>query len=865
MSSTPIPAPNGVVSIFANPSIPNRTTITGSSSSLWMETTSRGGTTRLNYSGVSKIVYYGTNLGDYFSNSTSIASQAYSAGGNDTLIGGSGSDVLDSGDGNDSLSGGSGADKLSAGAGNDSLYGGAGNDSLDGGLGNDFLYGEPGFDKLIDASGANFLSYGVSPKIGISPPANVTEGNSGSKTAYVNVVVTPGDVDSPNIKFTYSTVNGTAVAGSDYANVPSTTKIVSGTAAQTLKIPVTINGDLLDEANETFSMVLSGITNASLSGAAQATCTIVDDDAPVLPKITISNASVVETASGSEMVFAVSLSSPSTSPVSVLYTTADGTAKSPGDYTSESGTLTWAANTSGTKMVRIPVMADGIVEATETFSLRLSNAVGATLANATATGTIQDEALPAASVAGADATEGQAVKFVVTLSATPQRQVTITYRTEDAGAIAGVDYESTQGTLTWNPGDSLSKTIIVNTIDDSQNRGTRSLRLRLVSVSNATSPAPVATASIRDNDLPPAATVGDLFVNETGSAAQFEVTLSKPSSQILVIDYATADGTAVAGVDYTGAAGQLVFLPGETKKLVTIPILNDALPEPAESFALNITNTSGGVSITNGKATCSISDDDMARTDRVGAAIYNPATRQMEFYLDAAGDGVGAEKIFKVAANPTDVAVVGDWNADGRTDVGVVVSNQQRGGLDWHLYTQVNGSLSEQVVQYGLPGDKPIVGDWNGDHRADLSIIRPNPNTGLLDWYLDLKNDGYLAEWVVSFGLLSDTPIVGDWDGDGDSDFGVTRFNPTSGLLDWYMDLAGDGIFEEKKMSFGLQSDIPIAGDWNGDGKTEVGVARYNPVRKGMDWLLDINGTDVFAEKTLEFTMPGITALAGKW
>ena len=74
------------------------------------------------------------------------------------------------------------------------------------------------------------------------------------------------------------------------------------------------------------------------------------------------------------------------------------------------------------------------------------------------------------------------------------------------------------------------------------------------------------------------------------TTAMFTVTLSQASSQTVTLQYATADGTAVAGSDYTAVSGTLTFAPGETVKNVAVPIADDAVDEPNEDFTLGLSS-----------------------------------------------------------------------------------------------------------------------------------------------------------------------------------------------------------------------------------------------------------------------------------
>jgi hypothetical protein len=109
-----------------------------------------------------------------------------------------------------------------------------------------------------------------------------------------------------------------------------------------------------------------------------------------------------------------------------------------------------------------------------------------------------------------------------------------------------------------------------------------------------------------------------------GAGAAFEVSLFPASDATVEVSYATADGSATAGQDYTAVSGTLVFAPGQTSRVVSVPILDDGLPEGSESFVLELTGVvSGNATITAASATGTIIDDDGVDC---GAPTFDPAT-----------------------------------------------------------------------------------------------------------------------------------------------------------------------------------------------------------------------------------------------
>ncbi len=216
---------------------------------------------------------------------------------------------------------------------------------------------------------------------------SVNEGNSGTTTA--RFTVTLSAAASGPVTVAYQTANGTATAGSDYTAKSGTLTFAAGETSKTIDVLVT--GDTQVESDETFSVRLTSATGATIA-TAQATGTIKNDDQPPpLPTISIGNATVTEGNSGTvNMTFTVTLSQAATSPVTVQYATADGTATAGSDYNAASGTLTFAAGQTS-KTITVAVRGDTLVEGTETFRVVLSNATGATIASGTGTGTITDD------------------------------------------------------------------------------------------------------------------------------------------------------------------------------------------------------------------------------------------------------------------------------------------------------------------------------------------------------------------------------------------------------------------------------------------------------------------------------------------
>jgi hypothetical protein len=221
------------------------------------------------------------------------------------------------------------------------------------------------------------------PSVSIAD-ASVTEGNSG--TTAMAFIVTLSKASTKTVTVKYATSNGTATAGQDYTAASGTITFAPGVTSQNVNINVI--GDTTVEPDETFTVTLSSPSGATV-GRSAATGTILNDDkAATLPTISIANASVAKASSGtSTMAFTVTLSTAATSPVTVAYTTSNGTATAGQNYVAGTGTITFAAGVTS-QVIDVSIINATAMSSNETFTVTLSNPSGATIANGSAIGTI---------------------------------------------------------------------------------------------------------------------------------------------------------------------------------------------------------------------------------------------------------------------------------------------------------------------------------------------------------------------------------------------------------------------------------------------------------------------------------------------
>jgi 6-phosphogluconolactonase (cycloisomerase 2 family) len=223
---------------------------------------------------------------------------------------------------------------------------------------------------------------------------------------------------------------------------------------------------------------------------------------------------------------------------------------------------------------------------------------------------------PLVSIQDTSVLEGQTgtrlARFVVRLSAPSRKPVTVSYQTSDGTAVAPADYLAASGTLSFPPG-VVAAMLNVPVVGDTLDEGNETFSVTLSAPVNADLGRSQASATIVDDDhggvldVSPVAVV----VKESAGVARLTIRRGGGLASGVTVAYATADGTAVAGSDYTATSGIVSFGAGEFSKEISIPILDDGAVEPDETFSLSLSAPTGGAHLgTHATAVITIHDDD---------------------------------------------------------------------------------------------------------------------------------------------------------------------------------------------------------------------------------------------------------------
>lgn len=445
------------------------------------------------------------------------------------------------------------------------------------------------------------------PTISTTPTISIAD-TSTTEGGFLRFVLTLSEPATQDVAFDLSTTSNDATSGTDFLEKNGLRTILAGATEKTIWVETLDDTDV--ETTETVTLTLSNI-NGALPGTISGQGLVEDNDASGnLPVLSISNPTTVE---GGFARFVISLSAPTTQPVSFVLNSQGQTATLSSDFTPKSGGRSIAAGATEIT-IWVTTIDDSAPEGIETFTLALESVSGATISNNVGQATILDNdggtSLPTLSIANAVATEGDFVRFQISLSAPSLVPVSFTVATSDVSATSPDDYQSKNGGRTIAAGDT-DFTLWVPTVDDVDSEGVETFTVTLSNQSNAEMGNAVATGTINDNEgqVSPSLTVTDATALE-GAAARLTVNLSQAATSDTIITIATVDESATGGnVDYQTKGGTRIIPAGNTELVLWIPLPDDALVEGPETFRLEILD-GGSATVVDGTGVITIQDND---------------------------------------------------------------------------------------------------------------------------------------------------------------------------------------------------------------------------------------------------------------
>ncbi|MBX7184851.1 MAG: hypothetical protein K1Y01_06865 [Vicinamibacteria bacterium] len=589
---------------------------------------------------------------------------------------------------------------------------------------------------------------------------------------------------------------------------------------------------------------------------------------PPPPQVRAESVRVVEADAGQPAVrVRLLLSAPWPADVTVSYATANGTATTPGDYVAQSGTATFLPGETS-KDIFIPIVGDAAPEATETFTLNLSNPVSATLGGA---GTIEILDTDGATLVidDAQATEGYTgttpVKVAVRRLGPTAGTSTVNWATA-VGTAGAADFVAASGSLTFDPGDT-QKFISLQVNGDITAEPNEQFTVTLSGPVGATIGDGTGTITIL-NDEGTTISVMNPVVTEGNSGSPvltFTVILSATSASPVSVKYATEDGTAVSGSDYTAMAGTLTIPAGAASLAVSVPVIPDALVEPNEVMYLNLSNATGATIFDNQGMGTIVADDGLL------VSIGDKTSGE--------GNSGTVPISFNVTLNQAPVSTVTvDWTtADGTATApldyqaasGTVTFNS--GETSKTITVQIVGdSLEEPYETFFVNLSNPTGGASIGDGQGQGTITNTDGTTDrsrlmfhnfvtnrLYRWHMKNGNTLDTYNWVTPWATDPGWTVgaVADFDQDGQLDYLWHNVNAGDGrLLLWYID--GDNLKGYQFLPYTMLPPWRVATTFDGNGDGAVDIVYYNSTT-GVVQVKTHDNAVLLSTYNLNTTLPG--------
>ena len=467
------------------------------------------------------------------------------------------------------------------------------------------------------------------------------------------------------------------------------------------------------EGNETFTVGLSvSGTTLSVTDTDTGTGTINNDDGAV---VTVNNANASE---GDKMTFTVTLGEAVQGGLTVTPSFTDGTAVEGTDYDENTTALSFTGTANETKTFTVSTTEDAVMEGDETFTVGLTVS-GTSLDitdDDTGTGTINNDDSAIVTVNDANADEGDAITFTVTLDTAVQGGLTVTPGFKDGTAVEGTDYTENTAALTFTGTANETQTFTVSTTEDAvlEDNETFTVGLSVSKAPSGVTASDTGTGTI-NNDDGATVTVNDANAYE-GDDITFTVTLGAAVQGGLTVTPSFTDGTAVEGTDYDENTTALLFTgtANETKTF-TVSTTEDTVQESNETFTVGLSVSDTSLDLTDDDTgTGTIYDDD--DTPSVNLSV-NPTSV-------GEGDGVTPVTVTAAFSNNTtygeattvtvSVGADGDSAASGAdygavADFTVTIPAGQTSGSAPFTLTPVDDTLIEGDETITVSGTNEIL------------------------------------------------------------------------------------------------------------------------------------------------------------
>ena len=635
---------------------------------------------------------------------------------------------------------------------------------------------DDGTGETVESAPTSAVAAASRPRVSVAPVASPVEEGEDAQFTVTRTGVTAGAL---TVNYSVSETGAMVAPGEEGAQ---SVAFADGDTERTVTVPT--EEDAVHEADSTVTLTLTADAAYDL-GTASADVTVEDDDAP-----TVSIGAPAAVAEGGTLRFPVTLNRAGYRDITLDYAVTGGTAEAGDSTDAGGGTLTIPAGDTSAH-IELGAVDDTVDEPDEeTVEVTISNlrpAGAATPGTATATGTITDnDAAPTVTLVltPASITENGGVSTVTArLDRPSSEETTVTVSVSPVAPAVMADYMlSSSRRLTVPAGETTSTGEVTITAEDNDADApdkTVTVSATAQNPQGVTDPRDVPL-TIEDDEAPAGLSIDDVSVAEGdsgGTTLQFTVRLTPAASAPVTVSWATADGTAQAGTDYTAGSGSLTFGVGETVKAVSVSVTGDEVDEPDETFTVTLSSASGAT-IGDATGTGTIKDDD---GEPMVTLVLTPAS-----ITENGGESTvtarlshssSAATTVTVSAAPVSPAVAGDYTLSANRELTIPAGATESEGLV--TVTGVNNAVyaPDKAVTVsavaenaqGVTAPVPVTLTIRDDEGPPTASVSPRDGGESIS-----INEGETLEFVVSLshpsaeeaevGYTLTRPAAGDGD-----------------------------------------------------------------------------------------------------
>ena len=399
--------------------------------------------------------------------------------------------------------------------------------------------------------------------------------------------------------------------------------------------------------------------------------------------------------------------------------------------------------------------------------------------------------------------------FTVSLNSPSAQTVTAKFIASSITAQRVADFQPTTGLVSFAPGET-SMMVFVGIVGDTIDEFDEKVALNLYEPTNALIADRQGVATITDNDGPPSISINNASALESSTTLSLPVTLSEPSGKLVSVAYATASGTATAGMDFVSKSGTLNIPSGSLMRSIVIDLIDDTAVEPDEIFTVSLSEPFN-VSISQGTGTGTIRDDDLP-TVQLSANAFN-ADEGTELSIGVTRSGNTSGETFISYATT-------DGTANDRHDYTAALGRLRFAPEEINKTIRVlitDDVFNDDGETFTISLSAPVGGILGSQNNATI-LVNDNDSANAISPVRDANFNAefYVRQHYADFlNRTSDTEGLSFWVNQvtncGNPDLLVCRINVSAAFfLSIEFQETGYLVYRTHKTAFGNLGDTPV-------------------------------------------------------